>query len=176
MKKLALSIVLLSGLFLLSGCWNTSTDTSTSDNEANSNQTSEETLTTSMSKLFKEWKPSTCTFTLPTEDWVTLEWTLYVDGKKMRYTSQGTIAWQSMEMNVIVKDDYSYSWSNMEQGKWYKMKELADDMQEDAWEDVWAEEREQEMDFVCKKWVKDWIFDLPNNITFTEFNADNFGM
>jgi hypothetical protein len=121
-------------------------------------------MKSTMENIFKQWKPTTCVFAM-TQEGQTFDGTLYVDGKKMRYTSKGTFGWQTMEMNVIVKDQYSYSWSSMSQ-QWYKMKEVDQDAPDTS--DVGPEERSQEMDFDCTKWVPGGIFDLPSTITFEE--------
>jgi hypothetical protein len=118
-----------------------------------------------MENILKKWKTTTCTFTI-TEDWQTFNWILYVDGKKMRYTSKWTIAWKTFETNVITKEWFSYSWTNMDV-KWFKMKDTQWEDNND--EDVGAEERVQEMDFDCKKWVENWTFELPSAIEFSEF-------
>lgn len=125
-----------------------------------------EEVNSTMKKIFESGKATTCTFSI-TQEWQVFDGILYVDGKKMRYDSKWSFGWQNIEMNVIVKDGYSYSWNTMEAGKGYKMIE-------DEWNDEWwydescPEEREQEMKFTCKKWV-DWnTFDLPANVVFEE--------
>lgn len=167
-KIYLLSIVLLS-LFVLTACGKKENVDVVTDTNVQQEQVSEDTeewmLKTTMENIFKKWKPTTCTFTI-NEDWQSLEWTLYVDGKKMRYGSKWIIEWQNFEGNLIVKDGFSYSWTSMD-NKWYKMKEV--EWEENNDEDIWAEERVQEMDFDCKKWVENWVFELPSNITFEEF-------
>lgn len=173
MKKTYLLVSLLIASLFFVGCankdWGDVVDTNVTgavQQEVVNNDQEGKTKTT-MENIFKQWKPTTCTFAI-TQEWQTFDGTLYVDGKNMRYTSKGTFAWQTMEMNVVVKDNYSYSWTNMaKQG--YKMKET-DPNTTDAG-DVGPEERSQEMDFDCTRWVPGGTFDLPSDVTFEEMPA-----
>ncbi len=168
-KKIYVLSVLLFSLFILTACGKKeNVDVVVDDNSQQvevSEGGEEWKLRTTMENIFKKWKATTCTFTI-TEDGQSYQWILYVDGKKMKYSSKWTVEWQTFEANVIVKDGFSYSWTNMDT-KWFKMKEDAGENQND--EDVWAEERVQEMDFDCKKWVENWTFELPSNVEFSEF-------
>jgi len=128
-----------------------------------------EKVSTTMMGIFNNWKIVTCTFTMNIAG-VPAEWKIYVDGKNMRYSTSGSSQGVDTYVDVIVKDWYSYSWSNLEPNQWYKMKE-ADTS--DEYEDIWAEERVQKTDFNCKKGVPSGIFDLPENINFQEFTYDN---
>lgn len=175
-KKIYVLSVLLFSLFVLTACGKKENVDVVIDENSQQVEVSkggeEWKLRTTMENIFKEWKPMTCSFTI-TEDGQSLEWTLYVDSKKMRYSSKWIIEWQSFQGNLIIKDWFSYSWTNMDT-KWFKMKE--DEWEEENNEEVWAEEREQEMDFYCKKWVENWIFELPSDINFEEFTMPEFTM
>jgi len=50
------------------------------------------------------------------------------------------------------------------------MKESEDN---NEFEDIWSEEQDQETKFTCKKGVESWVFDLPWDVVFKEFNYDN---
>lgn len=174
MKKIYVLFIVLFSLFVLTACGKKENidvvvDANVNDQQVQVSEDWEEwVLKTTMEDIFKKWKATTCTFTI-SEDWQSLEWILYVDGKKMRYSSKWTVEWQTFEGNMIIKDGFSYSWTNMD-NKWYKMKEDEEDESgENNDEDIWVEERVQEMDFDCKKGVEKWIFELPSNITFEEF-------
>ena len=171
MKKIYLFVILLSALYFLTACStknvvNTEVNWNDIQKEEMKEDGDEWKLKTTMENIFKKWKATTCKFAI-TQEWQTFDGALYVDGKKMRYSSRWTIGWQTFEANVIVKDGYSYSWTNMD-NKWFKMKEPV--WEESDNKDVWAEERAQEMDFDCKKWVEWWVFDLPSSIEFGELN------
>lgn len=173
MKKIYVLFIVLFSLFILTACGKKENVDVVADANEQQEQVIEDweewILKTTMEDIFKKWKATTCTFII-NEDWQSLEWKLYVDEKKMRYSSKWNVEWQTFEGNMIVKDGFSYSWTNMD-SKWYKMKEIEweDEWEENSDEDVWAEERVQEMDFDCKKWVENWVFELPSNITFEEF-------
>lgn len=127
----------------------------------------EEKFSATMNEIFKKWKTSTCNFTMDM-DWNKTEWVFYVEKDKMRFETKATVDWQNMVTTAIVKDGYSYSWSNMQQWKWYKMKEVKE-WEENSESEMWPGEREQKMDFECKDWVPSWIFELPSDIEFEEF-------
>ena len=128
-----------------------------------------ESFNATMMEVFKKGKTVTCEFSMDM-DGTPAKWIFYVEGKKMRYSTNASSQGVEMEVDVIVKDWFSYSWSNLQPNEWFKMKE-ADD--EDKYEDVGAEERDQKVNFTCKKGVPSGIFDLPKGIKFQEFNYDN---
>ncbi|MFZ2151009.1 MAG: hypothetical protein WAZ12_02925 [Candidatus Absconditicoccaceae bacterium] len=171
MKKISLLVILLSTLFFVAACSKTKTidiqEPLDQTQKVEINEDGDEgKFKTTMENIFKKGKATTCRFVI-TDEGQTFDGALYVDGKKMRYSSRGTIGGQTFEANVIVKDGFSYSWTNMDT-KGFKMKEIEGNNQEDR--DVGAEERAQEMDFDCKKGVENGIFDLPSNIEFGELN------
>ena len=69
----------------------------------------------------------------------------------MRYALSGEMQGQKFENTVILKDGYSYSWTNMG-NTGYKMKESEDENQEDSsTNEMQAEEMNQKVNFSCKK-------------------------
>jgi len=144
---------------------NTLETTLETKNEIESSEQTESMST--ISKIFKEWKPTTCHFMISMWDDQIFDGTLSVDGDKMRYSMNWFAEGQSIENRVIVRDWYSYSWSSLDPKKWYKMKENDEN---NEYEDVWAEEQDQETKFTCKKGVEFLVFDLPWDIIFEEFN------
>lgn len=184
MKKYILLTVLISSL-LLASCWKKETVeapnkidqtvitqeiTSEKTTETNNEEVSEEKITSTMMEIFKKWKPTTCTFKNTTEDWQTYDTTMYVDWKNMRYTMKWEIEWNLFENNVIIKDWYTYSWSNMSK-QWFKMKqdpEENDNTQEKSNEST--KDMTKTYEFDCKKWVEKTILELPANIEFQEFD------
>lgn len=128
-----------------------------------------ENFSATMMEVFKKGKTVTCEFSMDM-DGVPAKWIFYVEGKQMRYSTSASSQWVQMNVDVIVKDGYSYSWSNLQPNEWFKMKEPD---QEDEYEDMGAEERDQKVQFSCKKWVPSNIFDLPKNVNFQEFSYDN---
>lgn len=147
---------------------NTWTNSDTTEETSPTNQETvneEESFNATMKEVFKKWKTVTCDFSMNMEG-VPAKWTFYVEGKNMRYSTSTTSDGIAMSVDVIVKDGYSYSRTNMQPNQWFKMKEPAND---DQYEDGEAEERNQTADFVCKKGVPSGIFELPANINFKEF-------
>lgn len=195
MKKYFLFIILCFSILLVS-CWNSNQETISTNNDVkkqeigtiqdtkNTNLTDNlkkedikeenswdtvEKLNSTMIEIFKRWKTATCTFKL-TNEWSTFDSIMYIDWKKLRYTMSWDIAWNKMENNSIVKDGYSYSWSNLSKD-WWKIKE---DLSEDSntwsewsWE-MEAEEMNQKLEFECKSWADSSKFDLPTDINFQD--------
>jgi len=170
MRKMYLIGLLFIWWLLLTGC-NKNELVNDVEQNATTNQESldaSEKFSSTMSEVFKKWKTVTCTFSM-NMDGTQAEWIFYVEGKKMRYAIKASSQGIEMKNDVVVKDWYSYSRTNLDPQNGYKMKEL--EMESDA--AMWPEEREQEVEFVCKKWVPSWIFDLPKNVNFKEFSYDN---
>jgi len=187
--------VLLSTILVLTSCGKTETPTTnTSDNtkqeknigkdSPNPNLVEKETpkeeekventwntvekLNTTMLEIFKSWKTATCTFKM-TNEGSTFDAIMYIDWKKISYTMSWDIGWQKMINNSIMRDWYSYSWSNMTKDG-FKMKEdLSED--ENSWNEealMEAEEMNQKVDFECKNWVDSSKFELPTDINFQD--------
>lgn len=184
MKKYVLVTILISSLFLTS-CWKKETSETPSKVdktittqettweiaiETNNEEASEEKMTTTMMEIFKKWKPTTCTFKNTTEDGQTFDTTMYVDWKNMRYTMMWEFEWKKFENNVIIKDWYTYSWSNMSK-QWFKMKQDPEEInntQENSNESI--KDMTKTYEFDCKKWVEKAILELPDDIEFQEFD------
>ena len=197
MKK-SIIFVLLSTILVVTSCGKTETPTTnTSDNtkqekniwkdSPNPNLVEKETpkeekklenswdtvekLNTTMLEIFKSWKTATCTFKM-TNEGATFDAIMYIDWKKISYTMNWDIWWQKMINNSIMKDWYSYSWSNMSKDG-FKMKEdLSED--ENSWNEetpMEAEEMNQKIDFECKNWVDSSKFELPTDINFQDMWA-----
>ena len=98
---------------------------------------------------------------------------MYIDGKKIRYTMNGEVMGNKMENNAIMKDGYSYSWTNMSKDG-FKMKEdiwEEDANNKDSGAEMEAEEMNQKVEFECKKWADSSKFDLPTGINFQDMWA-----
>lgn len=184
MKKYILVTVLLSSM-LLTSCWkkeavetpNKEAQTITTQEttwekiaSTNKEEVSEEKINSTMMEIFKRWKPTTCTFKSTDEEWKVLDAIMYIDWKNMKYIMKWEIDWKTFENNVIIKDWYTYTWSNMMSG-WFKMKYDADESNdnleksEGAWKDM-----NKTYEFDCKKWVDKAILELPKDIEFQEFD------
>jgi len=148
----------------------TTTKTVTEEQKVENSGDTVEKLNTTMLEIFKSWKTATCTFKM-TNEGATFDAIMYIDWKNISYTMNWDIGWQKMINNSIMKDWYSYSWSNMSKDG-FKMKEdLSED--ENSWNEeapMEAEEMNQKVDFECKKWVDSSKFELPTDINFQEFD------
>lgn len=139
--------------------------------EAPKTTSTEEKLSATMEEIFKKGTANTCTFVF-LEEGQTANGTLYVDSGKMRYTMGLMMQGQKVTNDVIVKDDYSYSWSNMQPGIGYKFKESSEDSRDTkgSGAEMEAEERNKKIDFTCKSGVPSGVFDIPSNIKFEEYS------
>jgi hypothetical protein len=137
-----------------------------------------------MMDLYKEWKPATCTFSTE-EDGQKISATVYIDGKKMRYTTQSNLNGEAIISNLILKDNYSYTWSSMDKKNWVKIKndEFNEDMEDQIWwEDEidewnqlnWDDFMNSNFEYDCKWWVENWVFNLPTDVDFQEFTIPSF--
>lgn len=122
MRKQALLTILLASASLFTiGCVNKDnaiiTDQPDNTLIEEQSQTTQADSVTTMKKIFESGKPTTCYFTLPTEDGNVFDGTLYVDGKNMKYSINGFIEGNSIENRFLLKDGYSYSRSSMDPGK-----------------------------------------------------------
>lgn len=134
---------------------------------------SEEKVNSTMVEIFKKWEPTTCTFKIIDEK-QTYDAIMYVDGKKMRYSMNWKIEWNQLESNVIIKDGFSYSWSNMGT-EWFKIKNDLEKNNTDSQNTQGqGQEMNQKYEFNCKKWVDLTVFELPSNINFQEFDIQSF--
>ena len=100
--------------------------------------------------------------------------TMQVDGKKIGYIGKGKVEWKDMEMRMIMKDGFTYSWTNMQPGVGFKMKADLDENPADTQDsEMWAEEFHKEFDFDCREGVENSAFDLPVDVKFQEFAMPN---
>ncbi len=129
----------------------------------------EEKVNWTMMEIFKKWKPATCTFKITWEDGSIYDSIMYIDWKVLRYVMKWEIEWQKLENNVLLKDWYSYSWSNMAPG-WFKMKEDLNEETKEEWNEMEAKEMNETYEFDCKSWVDAAMFELPADIKFQEFD------
>ena len=187
MKK-SILFLLLSTILVLASCGKNDTSTESSNNQKKQEKTlikeqkieeskienswdTVEKLNTTMLEIFKSWKTATCTFKM-TNEGATFDAIMYIDWKKISYTMSWDIGWQKMVNNSIMKDWFSYSWSNISKDA-FKMKEdLSED--ENSWNEeapMEAEEMNQKVDFECKNWVDSSKFELPTDINFQDMWA-----
>lgn len=133
----------------------------------------QEKLNSTMIDIFKKWKDATCTFKI-TSEWNIFDAIMYIEWKKLRYTMNWEIEGNKMENNVIVKDWFSYSWTNMSKD-WFKMKDIINDEVQEwvntDWnqEEMEAQEMNEKVEFDCKYSVDSAMFELPAWINFQDF-------
>lgn len=132
-------------------------------------ETTEEKMNATMMEIYKKWKPATCTFKITGEDSSVYDSIMYIDWKVLRYVMKWEVEWQKIVSNVLIKDWYSYSWSDVVK-QWYKMKEDLNEETKEEWNEMEAREMNETYEFSCKKWV-DWgMFELPSDINFQELD------
>lgn len=123
-----------------------------------------------MMEIFKKWNPATCTFKMTDEQWQVYDSIMYIEWKNMRYTMKWEIEWKKLENNMIMKDWYTYNWSNMAPG-WFKMKQqIGEDNNAPKNNNESAKDMNKKFDFDCKSWVDSAMFELPADIKFQEFD------
>lgn len=132
-------------------------------------ETTEEKMNATMMEIYKKWKPATCTFKITGEDGSVYDSIMYIDWKVLRYVMKWEVEWQKIVSNVLIKDWYSYSWSDAVK-QWYKMKEDLNEETKEEWNEMEAKEMNETYEFNCKKWVDGVMFDLPSDIVFQEFD------
>ncbi len=132
-------------------------------------ETTEEKMNATMMEIYKKWKPATCTFKITWEDWAVYDSIMYINWKILKYVMKWEIEWQKLENNVLIKDWFSYTWSNMN-NQWFKMKEDLNEETTEEWNEMEAQEMNETYEFNCKKWADSSMFDLPTDIDFKEFD------
>ena len=118
----------------------------------------------------------TCTMIL-TEEGMTMNGTLYIDGKKMRSDLKGSAQGMDIEVTNITRDGYSYTRNNKGNEGWkevYNDDDMDDDMDDEMDGDI-DNEYKNTTKFVCKKGIENKsIFDLPENVTFSKLPSYDF--
>ncbi len=182
MKKNIIGILLILSLLLVS-CGKKeveNTDVKVSDTTTKTvseektvlEETTEEKMNATMMEIYKKWKPATCTFKITWEDWAVYDSIMYIDWKVLKYVMKWEIEWQKLENNVLIKDGFSYTWSNMDK-QWFKMKEDLNEETSEEWNEMEAQEMNETYEFSCKKWANSSMFELPSDIKFQEFDMPN---
>lgn len=169
MKKLVFSFLVLAGIFMFAGCGNQTRETiDETTNETSGEEMNQETFNATMEEVYKKWWKITCSMTT-TDEWIKMSGMLYVDGKKMRSDVKSTMEGMAIEMHALIKDGYSYSWTNSSnEGRKTPYDDA--DMEEGMNDTETDSDEETPMKFSCKKWVK-WVdFDLPSSIEFKDMN------
>lgn len=175
MKKLSfLLLVVFVSFFILAWC---SKKTNVQEDSNEINQNSElnqedsneyEEVVTTLEKLYENWWEKTCKFVI-NQNWMSMEWTIYIDWESMKTEAQTNINWMSVQGNTLIKDGYTYTRDDEQAWK------IRDD--EDEYEDDYEDEYEDDdienvdMVFKCKNSISDKsILEVPNDIDFKEFN------
>lgn len=166
MKKLVWLLTLALGILILTWC------TKEVINEEATPETNSETFESTIMEVYKKWWKMTCSMNT-TQEGISMNGTIYIDGKKMKTNMKWSAAGMNFEMNSIVKDWYTYTRTNMS-NEWRKIV-LDEDEQEDIEEGLNDATTDTDMDspmaFTCKKGIEDGsVFDLPNTIEFKEFS------
>lgn len=125
-----------------------------------------------MEELLEKWWEVTCTIKSE-QEWMKLEWMIYIDWKKIRTSVTNEMNWTKVKSETLMLSDYTYTWSDNTPG-WIKFKNEEEETEED--EDFEEQEEDIEdngaMKFACKKWVSSKMFDIPSDVEFSEFNED----
>lgn len=182
MKKIVLVTMILLSILLISCAKKEVENTETKKDEVTKTvteekkvestdleETTEEKMNATMMEIYKKWKPTTCTFKITWEDWSVYDSIMYIEWKVLRYVMNWEIEWKKTVSNVLIKDWYSYSWSDAYK-QWYKMKEDLNEETKEEWNEMEAREMNETYEFSCKKWVDGDMFELPSDINFQEFD------
>lgn len=97
--------------------------------------------------------------------------TVYIDKGNIRGDFNTSVAGMNVDTYFIVKDKYTYTWSNMMQGKGFKAPVSAEGNGDSSTKtsDQYSFNAEQIGDYDCQPWSVDSSkFALPSGITFTE--------
>ncbi|NUJ97675.1 hypothetical protein HGA92_02705 [Candidatus Gracilibacteria bacterium] len=182
MKKNIIGILLILSLLLVS-CGKKeveNTDVKVSDTTTKTvseektvlEETTEEKMNATMMEIYKKGKPATCTFKITGEDGAVYDSIMYIDGKVLKYVMKGEIEGQKLENNVLIKDGFSYTWSNMDK-QGFKMKENLNEETSEEGNEMEAQEMNETYEFSCKKGANSSMFELPSDIKFQEFDMPN---
>ncbi len=166
MKKILFSTTLcLAGMLILVGC---KSQPSSAIIEITNHTTNQEKFESTMAEVYKKWGKLTCSIT-SNEEWVTMNGTMYLDGKVMRTNLKWSAEGISFEMNTLTKDGYSYTRNNMNK-EWRKMAFDAENEVEEGLNDAATDtDMESLMSFQCTKGIEtSSVFDIPSNIKFKE--------
>lgn len=138
-------------------------------------------FTSTVEDLIKKGWKVTCTMST-TQDWINMNWTMYIDWKKVKSSVTTLVDWKDIVMNTIILDDYTYSWDESTK-MWTKFLNQDEDEIDDNNQDLenpWVEDDSNNdmdmwevMNFSCKEWIPNDTFNIPSDIQFTEFNMDD---
>lgn len=95
--------------------------------------------------------------------------TVYIHNDFLKGSFSTSVQGQTIDSNMIVRDGYTYSWTNLLAGKGFKSKTV------DASSDTEAKSSsgyswngKQIGEYDCKEWIADdSMFELPKSVTFT---------
>lgn len=168
MKKLSfLLFVVFVSFFILAWCTK-KTDIQENTNEINQGSNEYKEVVSTLEKLYKDWGEKTCEFAL-NQDWMNIEWTIYIDWKTMKTESKTNLNWIVIQGSVLTKDGYTYTRDD-EQA--WKIKDDEDDYEE--YEEAYEDDDNLDntnITFKCKDSISDKsVLEIPNNIEFKEFN------
>ncbi len=96
--------------------------------------------------------------------------TVYIHDNKIKANFSTSIQGQTIETNMIVKEGYSYSWTNMSKGVGTKVKiaPKSNPGSDAAASATYTWNGSQVGDYNCEEWVADdTMFDVPTTVTFT---------
>jgi predicted small secreted protein len=135
----------------------------------------EETIKGSFFDLIKAGKNVKCTFEGKQEN-ATMTGTIYVSGKNARSdyemtvpTSEGEQTPGKLEMHMLVKDDWAYTWGDMLGGMKMNVKEMEQLGKSAATPTQQKPKLPENVDFKCKKWsVDNSVFEVPTNVEFPD--------
>ncbi|HEY5600776.1 MAG TPA: hypothetical protein VIK81_01670 [Patescibacteria group bacterium] len=157
--------VLVGGYFVMN---KKSSETSPTTGTTSTSQDSQDSGSTkgSLKSLLGSNKNQTCSISYPDGSG---EGTVYVSGNKMRGDFTMTAEGKSYDGHMISDGDYFYSWSSqMPQGMKMKMDDVPDSSDQSSQGSV---DLDSQVDLNCSSWrVDNSKFEVPSDVTFTEFN------
>lgn len=139
---------------------------------------SKEKIQGSLFDLFNKGDNLTCTFS-GTQVEQDISGTIYVSGKKMRGTFDIEMPQATITSNMLSDGEFMYSWSDLlPQGFKMKLSDVEAQANADVTDPKLSKEAienmknfQQNFDYDCEKWdVDSSMFNVPGNITFTDFS------
>lgn len=169
-------VVLVGGYFLfnkMGGRDGESMETPTTENEQNNVGTNTDTTGKKMSfdSFLRQGGAYVCTVNQSVQG-MNSQGTVYVDGSNVRGEFNSSIQGMSVKSEFLVKDGYSYSWSNMMANKGFKIAvNDGGSASNTGTSGSYSFNAEQIGDYNCEPWsVDNSKFALPSGVIFTEVN------
>ncbi len=127
------------------------------------------------SELLKQGGSYQCTVDQYVGD-MTSKGTVFIDKDRIRGEFSTTVQGMNVDTSMIVRDNFTYTWSSLMAGKGFKAKVVevvgGDAAVNTGTSGTYSFNASQIGDYDCKEWsVDESKFVLPTNVTFTEIKS-----